>query len=208
MVNLPTCDPNTQAVTTDGTNITCTARNTSGGDATTITTDLTTINSQVTDYGTQLNGLATGPGAKAVYVGSTTATTVGKMTYAGADTGLNAAAAMCNAQFAGSHMCHVYEMYNTVVAGKLHAGTTIPKSWLFMPSWKAPASSGGLPGTEDTPFSGSADNCGSATYPTADRKWTGMAVEWTTLSTGFSGFKFWGGSMATCHDTYPVACCK
>jgi hypothetical protein len=32
-------------------------------------------------------------------------------------------------------------------------------------------------------------------------------VQWGTLSTGSSGFQFWGGPQATCHSTAPVACC-
>jgi hypothetical protein len=172
-------------------------------------TKVQNLQTQITQIGTTIANLQKNPPShNAVYVGSTTASTVGKVSVTGHDTGLNSANAMCSAQYAGSHLCTAYEMYNTVVAGKLDMTKTVPKSWIFAPSWNAPASAGGLPGTEDTPFSGSADNCGSMTYPTADRKWTGIAVEWTALSTGSSGFRFWGGSQATCHDSYPLACCK
>jgi hypothetical protein len=212
-VNAPTASLTTPgcqsgyAYDSDGKSLSCQILGTGTTDPT-LETTITNTTTAVNNLQTQVTNLSNGGGGLATYVGVTTATTVGKVQMTGFDTGLNSANAMCAAQYAGSHFCSMPELYATVVAGKLDMTKTIPKSWIFMPSWHAPAATGGIPGTEDTPYGGDADNCGSMTYPTADRKWTGIQVEWTALSTGSSGFRFWGGAQATCHSTAPLACCK
>ncbi len=149
--------------------------------------------------------------AAAVWVGNTPNATKGQIQHAGNPDGIIAATATCNDAYAGSHMCTTYEMYNTAIAGKLKMTDTIAKAWIYAPAHHEPI---GTPSNANLAGGGEADNCGSYTYPTADRVWTGTAVEWKILPTGGVGFVFSSGGNTTagtsayCHDPLPIACCK
>jgi hypothetical protein len=149
-----------------------------------------------------LSGLQKRTGSVATFVGVTTLLTTGHITHAGADPGLSAAAAMCNDQYPGAHMCSAYDIYDTVVAGHLHEADIIAKSWAFFPAWKTPDP------TAQDPLWGLADNCASYTYDGTDKGWSGVAVAWSTLSTGNAGIIFNSGVNAPCNQALPVACCR
>ncbi|MFO0577653.1 MAG: hypothetical protein U1A78_26915 [Polyangia bacterium] len=117
-----------------------------------------------------------------------------------AATGLPAAAARCSAEYPGSHLCSVFELYDSVVRGKLTNDSLLPKSWIYFPAGNAAA-------TAERPLDGIADSCAGYTYGLDDRGWSGIAAEWTVLLTGSIGFKFHGGSAAPCSASLPLACC-
>jgi hypothetical protein len=117
-----------------------------------------------------------------------------------AATGLHAAAARCSAEHPGSHLCSVFELYDSVVRGKLTKDSAIPRSWIYFPAGNASAAAA-------RPLDGIADSCAGYTYALDDRGWSGIAAEWTVLPTGSIGFKFHGGSAAPCSAMLPLACC-
>lgn len=122
------------------------------------------------------------------------------MKAAGVDNGLPAAAAICAAEYAGSHLCSMLEMYDSVARGAVTRDQRIPKSWIYFPAGNASA-------TAMQPTEGLADSCAGYTYERDDRGWSGIAVEWTVLPTGFVGLKFHGGTSAMCSASLPLACC-
>jgi hypothetical protein len=80
-----------------------------------------------------------------------------------------------------------------------------------MASWQNSASA------VKEPTAGLADNCGSYTYKTNDKKWDGTAVRWQTTDSGQYGLKFYTGNGpddtsvsqgAQCNYIYPIACCR
>ncbi len=164
--------------------------------------DVATLTNKVNSLEKQVNMLSSQK--QATYVGVSKATTVGRMVHANADIGLASAAAYCADDFgAGAHMCTVYELYGSVASGVIAANMTIPKSWAYFPAWQNP-----LVGAQN-PLGGMGDNCGSYTYPTNDRKWSGIAVEWKTNFQGdANGFWWHGGTEALCNVQLPIACCK
>lgn len=137
-----------------------------------------------------------------LFVGLTTATTVGRIEFPGADPGLLAAKARCAAEYPGSHMCSVFDLYSSVAAGRLKSTSQMAKSWLYFPARNTPLHPPSP--TED----GLSDNCAGYTYGADDQGYSGMAVEWTKLPTGSVGFKFHGGSNAPCSAALPIACCQ
>ena len=74
----------------------------------------------------------------------------------------------------------------------------------LFPAWQNP-----LGANSQQPLAGMGDNCGTYTYPTNDRRWSGTAVEWKTNHAGDAvGFWLWGGTQALCNVKLPIACCK
>lgn len=134
------------------------------------------------------------------YRGVTTAVSSGEIRASGAETGLDAAAARCEMQWADSHLCSMLELYQSVARGQIDKSTRIPKAWIFFPAGNAGAGA-------VQPQDGIADTCAGYSYGRDDRGWTGLAVEWTTLPTGYVGFKFHGGANAPCSSMLPLACC-
>jgi hypothetical protein len=165
--------------------------------------DVTTLKNQVNSLQKEVD-MISGGGGVASWVGNSTATTVGRIVHANADVGLASAAATCADDFgAGAHMCTVYEMYGSVANGKITSKTTVPKAWVYFPSWQSPIAS------PQNPLGGNSDNCSSYTYPTNDRHWAGIAVEWRMNFQGdASGFWWHGGTEALCNGALPIACCK
>lgn len=135
-----------------------------------------------------------------LYRGVTSARSTGLITAPGVDSGLPAAAAICAAEYPGSHLCSSLELYDSAAQGKLTRDARIPKAWVYFPSWNALA-------TAQQRYEGLADSCGSYTYEKDDRGWSGIAVEWTLLPTSFVGFKWNGGTSAACSSLLPLACC-
>ncbi len=161
----------------------------------------------VTSDGTTLTCVNV-PTKKSLFVGVTTATTNGRITSAGALTGLPAAAAICSAQFgAGAHMCVSEELANSVVDGTLlNAATTVPKAWMYFTAWQNSALSGQV-----DPLEGLADNCGGFTYQTADRRWSGTAMRWDASSANPTDRMLHfvtGPGNIQCNNTLPIACCQ
>jgi hypothetical protein len=109
-------------------------------------------------------------------------------------------------------MCTVYDVYYSVVAGKIKDTDTINKAWVYQASWKNPGGSAPTPSNQEGD-AGMSDNCGSYTYPTGDVRWTGTAFAWQVIpyhgAANTKGLKFFGGSaQAACNQSYPIACCK
>lgn len=138
--------------------------------------------------------------ALSTYRGVTTATSIGVISAPGVENGEAAAAARCSREYAGSHLCSVFELYDSVVRGKLTSDSRVPKSWIYFPTGSAPTGA-------DRPLDGIADSRAGYTYGLDDRGWSGRAAEWTVLSTGFVGFKLHGGTSARCSAPLPLACC-
>lgn len=152
----------------------------------------------------QLDALGIRPALAATFVGTTAATTVGRIEYPGTPAGLPAANARCAAELGlGAHMCAAREMLGAVLNATLDPNKDVPPAWLYMPTWNTPA-----PGAEQ-PLAGLGDNCGGYTDGTLDHDWTGMAVDWS-----YSPFDlmrvlhFKSGTLATCDQSLPIACCR
>jgi hypothetical protein len=141
-------------------------------------------------------------GPPAVFVGNTVTTTIGKISAAGNDTGLNSANALCSSTFMSSHLCTAYEMYRSIVQGVLTSAKPVPPAFIYFPT-----GSGNFSATVDSANMGLEDNCGSYTYPTSDRGWRGAAAEWGMLPSGAVGLMLHGSAEATCHSIFPLACC-
>ena len=137
-----------------------------------------------------------------LFVGLTTATTAGRIDFPGTDPGLFAAGAHCAAEYPGSHMCSVFELYSSVAAGRLKSASQLAKSWLYFPARNTPLH------PPSPTENGLSDNCAGYTYGADDRGYSGLAVEWTKLPTGSVGFKFHGGVNAPCSAALPIACCQ
>ena len=180
----PVCTSD-QALSSAGGTFVCGAQLNGGPDVSAYLSRVAAVVAGVTSAEAVITQLEIASGAPAVFVGGTVAKSVGRVSFVGADTGLNASNAMCNSQFLGSHLCTGYEMYNTLVQGGLTAAMVLPKMWVYLPT-----GSGSFNGTIDSPFQGLEDNCGSYTYPTSDRGWRGLAVEWGPLPTGGVGLLF------------------
>lgn len=138
-----------------------------------------------------------------LYRGVTSAPSSGAMVAPSGSTaavGLSGAAARCSVDYPGSHLCSVFELYYSVVHGRLTKDSLLPKSWIYFPAGNAGA-------TAERPLDGIADSCAGYTYGRDDRGWSGTAAEWTVLPTGSIGFKFHGGSAAPCSGMLPLACC-
>ncbi len=166
---------------------------------------ITTLSTSVDDQTTRAMNIAKGGGPGAVFVGPTDVQPSAQIKRTGSETGLHAANDLCGDKYAGSHMCTVWEMYNSVVAGqfKMADVSATKRYWILFPSWNSPI------GTPHGPGQGYADNCGSMSYPTHDKAWTGIQVAWELLETGSAGFSFYGGDLAKCSDaTRAIACCK
>ena len=205
-VSLPNCKPDSEALTSDGKTVFCTNRNNETNESRTALENISKAETLVTDYGTRINALGTGPGAKALYVGNTTATSNGRIDGKGGatDFGLQAAAKICAAQFgAGARMCTVYDIYHSITGGKIPQNVDIPKAWVYMQSWKTP-----IAGPTE-PTAGLNDNCAGYTYPTGDKKWVGTAFSYANVAgTGNYAPKFFSGADAPCNVALPIACCK
>ena len=143
---------------------------------------------------------ATAAAARGLFRGVTTALSTGAITAPGKDPGLPAAAARCDAEFGGSHLCSMPELYSSVVAGRLDQDMRMPAAWIYFPAGNAPA--GAM-----TTTAGVTDTCAGYTYDKDDRGYSGIAAEWTDLPTGGVGFKFNGGAAAPCSAQRPLACC-
>ena len=138
--------------------------------------------------------------ALGLYRGVTTTPSAGAITATGLDPGLAAAAARCHAEFGGSHLCSMPELYSSVIAGRLDDAKRMPAAWIYFPAGNAPAGA-------TTTTAGIADTCAGYTYDKDDRGYSGIAAEWTDLPTGGVGFKFYGGAAAPCSASRPLACC-
>jgi hypothetical protein len=187
MLSIPDCKPGT-VLSAQGGVFTCQAQTTALSDS------LMTTSAQYDQLEKDIAALPIG-GTRTPFVGVTKLTTT-------ADTGIAAANARCADEFPDARMCSVYDLYDTVIMGRLHAADRIPKSWIYFPAWNRP-----LPGAVN-PDDGLADNCAGFTYGADDKGWSGMAGEWTVLPSGDAGFKFHGGSAAPCSAPLPIACCK
>jgi hypothetical protein len=218
VVTIPKCDPNFQALTTDGMTLSCTSRNNETTQSQQAIMNLEDVESKIINYGTTVTMLGMGGmGAKALFQGVTTGMYNGSMSANGM-TGLASATALCGAQFGtGAHMCTVYEMYDSVAyAGQISADKFNPtqamaQAWVYMMSWKNP-------GTTATPTTtpvaaeanaGLADNCGSYTDDgTHSTNFYGTQVSWSKVNTGFNGLQFNSGPAALCSSLAPISCCK
>jgi len=200
-VTIPVCNAS-EALTTNGSGLSCTPKDT-GDAATQAAIDkLNRVEMLLQDYGTTYNMLNTGTGARAVYVGSTTAMTKGRVTDGAGLFGGQAASKLCETQYGtGARICTVYDMYYSVASAKIVAGTAVPASWVYMQSWKTPVAGPSNPGM------GLNDNCADFNYDTADQKWQGTAVTWATtaLNNVDKALHF---KNTACNATLPLACCK
>jgi len=227
---LPPCRKYADALTSDPKAILpleCTPRNNESAASTKALENLESSEKLINDYTTRLGKINTGPAARAVYCGQSPqqVTNGAALSDGGAD-GIPAATSICSkvaACGANARMCSVYDMYYSVASGVINNGADVPKSWVYMASWSQewvdPAQSQG--------GSGQSDNCGGFTYPTADRKWYGTAVEWKVSGTGKKALLFHSGpgsvliptatnanTVATnsfavpCSSKLPIACCK
>ncbi len=169
---------------------------------------VTAIHDKLTKLGTIVDGIKANPGSAApVFVGVTDVQPNAQIKRTGSETGLHAVTDLCNDKYAGSHMCTAYELYNSVAAGgfKMADATNkkLNKAWIWMPTWHE------FIGTANGTGKGYADNCGSMSYPTHDKAWTGVQASWELLETGSAGFSFYHGDLAKCSaTTSPIACCK
>jgi hypothetical protein len=208
-LNTQPCTPQTQAInSSDGMTIQCVNKGTG-------TTD-TSTEARIQQDQTNLNNLqnqitaASSSGNKSFYQGLTTNSYNGQQVMTGGtvnNPGIASAAAICAAQYGtGAHMCTVMEIYDSVaLAGQNSTDKFDPTQasaapgWVYMVGWNAPVAG------PQQPTAGLADNCGSATYPTADRKWQGMQFVWQKVNTGFYAPTF---NNAACNAESQIACCK
>jgi len=213
-VSLPACAPDTEALTADGSVLTCTPRNTVDQTTQMYLTTLTMIEQQIKDYGTQITRVGAGPGAQAIYVGPSKQATSGKIAFGTAVTGVAAAAAQCAGDYgAGAHMCTVYELAYSAALGKnLDANTDVAASWVYMQTWRTPGSTTMYPGTPTTPdpYAGLSDNCGGYTSNAAGgagtNMWTGTSFRFAQQFNQVHVPKFYADS--SCDTVQPIACCK
>lgn len=212
-VSLPACAQDTEALTADGSTLSCTPRNTVDSTTQQYLTTLTMIEQQIKDYGTQINHIGAGPGAQAIYVGLSTKPTTGRIAFGTATPGVAAAAAQCAGDYgAGAHMCTVYELYYSASLQKnLDGMTDVGPAWAYMQSWKTPTSLVGYPTATPTvpdPYQGLSDNCGGYTSasPSAPTAWTGTSFKYAVALSGSHVPQFYGDT--SCATSQPIACCK
>jgi hypothetical protein len=201
-VTIPVCNAS-EALTSNGSSLTCVNKDT-GDTATQSAIDkLNRIEMLLQDYGTTYNMLNTGTGARAVYVGVSQATPDGRVSDGAGGIGAGAASKVCEQQYGmGARVCTVYDMYYSVASAKIVAATNVPRSWVYMQSWKNPA--GGVPADATQ---GLNDNCADFIYNTGDKRWQGTAVTWATtaLNNVDKALHF---TNTACSTTLPLACCK
>ena len=221
----PSCPAGTHALNaTDGT-LVCAAK----GNGTT-NTDLRAAIDNVSQKTTNLvNQVASfgGGGGSAKFCGlSPVQSANGAALSDGGADGIPAATSICGKVAAcgtGAHMCSVFEMYESAASGVLNNNMDVALSWVYSASWSQEFSDP----AQSQAGSGQSDNCGSFTYPTADRKWYGTAVEWKVSGTGKKALLFHSGPGSTftptsttantaatntfavpCSSKLPIACCK
>jgi len=210
-ISPPSCPTGTHALNAVDGNLLCMPKGT-GSTNTDLQAAIDKVTSQTTTLKMQITNFGGGGGA-AKYCGQTAGTKGAIST--GNLTGVAAAAKLCQAvtgcSSTSSHMCTVYEMFESVSNGTINSNMSISKSWVYMASWQNSATAV----KEKT--AGLADNCGSYTYPTADKAWDGTAVRWEPTDTGKYGLKFYTGNGpndtsatqgAQCNYTFPIACCN
>jgi len=210
-LNANPCTPNTQAINSDdGMTIKCVDKGTGTTDTSTtarIQQDQTNVNNLLNQVTTVSSG-----GSKSYYQGSTANTTLYNGTFAAnGATGIRNAAAICNSQFPGSHMCTVFEMYDSVIAAgqiaadKFNPAANLAQAWVYQESWALPLTTT----TKNEPAAGLADNCASGQYGTADQGWKGTVVSWEALQyNNQMALKFTSGAAVACSLSFPIACCK
>ena len=190
----------------DVSSLSCVDKGTSGGSID--LTKLTNLESSVTTLGTLVNEVKNGPrGAAAVYQGPTTDKQIGNILKGGDDNALVSAAKLCAAQYgAGAHMCTPHDVYESVLAGKLSSANNLTeKLWVYAARGNNPIAG------SSSALQGLGENCGSYTYPTGDKNWSGTAITTGTITeTGRWGVRFHTGSEAPCNTNgnYKIACCK
>jgi hypothetical protein len=200
---VPACGPGSCLTGDNAGQLSCVDITTNNQNIQMLQTEIASLTNRVTAL--ENNMKQGGGGGSGMFVGVTKATTVGRIVHAGADIGLASAAAYCADEFSvGAHMCTNYELYLSVASGKITANNTItPAAWVYFPAWQTPL------GQAEQPLAGMGDNCASYTYPTAHRKWSGLAVEWKTNSQGDATAFWWhGGAEALCNVARSIACCK
>ena len=145
-----------------------------------------------------------GPGANVAFKGVTDTAVNGAMDSGNGQNpkGIGSATTMCVAKFgAGARMCTVYDIYNAKARGSIGPTLVQAKAWVYMASGKNP---GGSTNEGDQSLN---DNCGAYTYPTADTKWQGTAVEISSQAfTTSQVLRFWGNT--PCSTKLPIACCQ
>lgn len=166
-------------------------------------TKITALEDSLKTVGTKVTTIETSPvSAASYYAGATKFVTNGMITDANGNVGVTGAANKCVEEFgAGAHMCTVYELYQSVAAGKLTPQMTVATGWVYMASWSTPTAS------PTEPFNSLNDNCAGYTYKTADQKWTGTAFKWEPVAyNGKFAPKFNAG--VACGTSMPIICCK
>jgi hypothetical protein len=204
-VDFPSSCGTNQAFNSDGSTVTCVDKAVGGG-TNPLNTKIDTLIKTTDDLTTKATAIKNGSGKVPTFAGVTDVTTNGNMAaVAGVDNGLAGGTKLCTDKYgAGAHMCSMNEIYMSAVQGVINSTKNIvSKAWIWAPSWTSPLGTG-FNGTL-----GYGDNCGTYTYPTGDKQWSGIAV-----STGANeqttrwGIRFHGGADARCSATLPVACCK
>ena len=203
-VSLPDCLPDVEALTADGKTLSCTNRNVVDVATKTALDKLVTIEKLIKDYGTTVSMIMGGPGANVAFKGVTDVPVNGAMDSGNGQNpkGIGSATTMCVAKFgAGARMCTVYDIYNAKARGSIGPTLVQAKAWVYMASGKNP---GGSTNEGDQSLN---DNCGAYTYPTADTKWQGTAVEISSQAfTTSQVLRFWGNT--PCSTKLPIACCQ
>lgn len=195
------CDATTGALNSDGKALGCVTK-ASGNLDSMFTSQIDMYTKQVSDLSNTVTVLQNGGGAAPTYLGTTKNTFKGAIADGNGNIGLVAAANNCVTDFgAGAKMCTIYDIYNSVIRGKITPQMTVAKSWVFAANWKSPVAGA----TE--PLNGLSDNCAGYTYPTGDQKWTGTAFVWEQVAfTGRFAPKF--VSNTACSSALAVACCR
>ncbi len=179
--------------------LSCTAK----GGASISNTDITRVNTlsnNVTQLNTTVNNLTAASPSRGYYVGLTPNTTIGQFNVVGSDLGIASGAKLCqNAGYgAKSHVCTVYEIYNSLAAGKNM--TTLQAGWVYNESWNFPA---GLNPVE--PSNGLSENCGSFVYSSTHNTWQGETMSYGVLPTGGMGLSLVNRA---CNNATRIACCN
>lgn len=138
------------------------------------------------------------------FLGVTAQKTTGLVRRAGTPAGLLSANALCADEYPGSHLCTGYEVSAALAAGQITQAASVPRAWIFHPSWKTP-----LAGAQN-PEEGLADSCAGYTYGQDDRGFSGIALELrTTAVNGVDkSLSFYGGTAAPCSAMLPLGCCQ
>lgn len=196
---VPVCSYD-EALLADGERVRCAPR--------TDATDLKAVDTQLKELESQLSvlqGMLDAPEnlTSPVYVGLTATKTTGAMT-ANGYTGLQAGAELCAAVYGtGSHICTPYELARSASGRILKDGAPIGRAWIYFPAWNETATL-----VAKGRSLGSGDTCDGYTMQQGSPGFRGVQMEWTTLSTGPTGFVFHGGNDASCVTQAPIACCR